>query len=202
MKQPWQNYVIRMQTHYGPLVSQYGASYQAVDWGSPTSQKLRFQTLLEVGNYLETSILDLGCGVGQLVEYLAASGFQGQYLGLDVLAEMVTCARQTYPGWKFEEGNILDVEDGYVDYVIGSGLFTFGSEELMQSTISSMFRVCRKAVAINSLSLWTDQMAAEEFYADPLSTLNFCRTITPWVVFRHDYLPNDFTIYLYRQQQK
>jgi hypothetical protein len=39
-----------------------------------------------------------------------------------------------------------------------------------------------------------------EFYADPVEIVRFCRSLTPWVVLRHDYLAHDFTVYLYRDR--
>ena len=41
-----------------------------------------------------------------------------------------------------------------------------------------------------------------EFYTDPLQTLAFCRTLTPWVTLRHDYHSRDFTIYMRKDQVK
>jgi hypothetical protein len=54
------------------------------------------------------------------------------------------------------------------------------------------------ALAFNSLSNWANDQEANEFYADPVQVLNFCRELTPWVVLRHDYHPRDFTVYMYK----
>ncbi|CDN13322.1 hypothetical protein RintRC_4207 [Richelia intracellularis] len=54
-------------------------------------------------------------------------------------------------------------------------------------------------MAFNSLSSWGTQKESGEFYADPLATVKFCRTLTPWVILRHDYMQHDFTIYMYRE---
>ena len=37
-----------------------------------------------------------------------------------------------------------------------------------------------------------------EFNADPLETVASCRRISPRAVLRHDYMPHDFTVFLYR----
>jgi hypothetical protein len=68
----------------------------------------------------------------------------------------------------------------------------------MQSMIERMFALATRAVAFNSLSTWSSDQQAGEFYADPLQTVQFCRELTPWVVLRHDYHPRDFTVYLYK----
>jgi RimJ/RimL family protein N-acetyltransferase/SAM-dependent methyltransferase len=195
-----QEYTKRIKTHYLPLIQQYGATFQAVDWGSHQGQANRFRILLEVGSIENATILDVGCGVGHLVEHLTTLNFQGKYLGIDILPEMVSCARESYPSYLFQEGSILDSDNDWKsDYVLGSGLFTFGDRELMEKTIQAMFEICNKAVAFNSLSNWAEKKESGEFYADPLATVQFCRTLTPWVVLRHDYMLHDFTIYVYRE---
>lgn len=195
-----QEYTKRIRTHYLPLIQQYGATFQAVDWGSRQGQTNRFRVLLEVGNIEDATILDVGCGVGHLVEHLSLLNFQGKYLGIDILPEMIDCAREAYPTYLFQAGSILESGNNWTaDYVLASGLFTFGDRELMEKTIQAMFESCSKAVAFNSLSSWAQNKESGEFYADPLATVQFCRTLTPWVVLHHDYMPHDFTIYVYRE---
>jgi RimJ/RimL family protein N-acetyltransferase len=192
----------RIQQHYLPLLQKHGSTFRAVDWGSSQGQNYRFKILLEVGDLLNASILDIGCGVGHLVNYLAEIGYQGNYVGIDTLPEMVAAALTSYPNWHFRTGDILGSESIWqADYVIGSGLFTFGDQKLMELTIEAMFKTCNHALAFNSLSSWATQKESGEFYADPLTTVKFCRTLTPWVVLRHDYMQHDFTIYMYRQPQ-
>ncbi|MDJ0677007.1 MAG: class I SAM-dependent methyltransferase [Calothrix sp. MO_167.B42] len=193
-------YTYKLKQHYLPLLQQHGSTFRAVDWGSSRGQTIRFQVLLEVGDVLNASILDIGCGVGHLVEYLAEIGYRGNYIGIDTLPEMVAAARVCYPNWQFQEGDILNSETKWqADYVLGSGLFTFGDKQLMEMTVKAMFNVCNQALAFNSLSSWATQKESGEFYADPLATVEFCRTLTPWVILRHDYMHHDFTIYMYRE---
>lgn len=189
----------RMREHYLPLLRQHGPTFRAVDWGSSEGQAERFRVLLGVGDCVRASILDVGCGVGHLVEQLAGRRFEGRYLGIDVLAEMVACARERYPGWRFETGDILGADPAWTaDYVVGGGVFTFGDFDVLKTTVTAMFAACTRAVAFNALSAWADRNEPGEFQADPLATVAFCRTLTPWVTLRHDYLPHDFTIYMYR----
>ena len=193
----------RMREHYLPLLREHGPTFRAVDWGSPQGQAQRFRVLLEIGDCQHASILDVGCGVGHLVEQLVTRQFQGRYLGIDTLAEMVASARERYPEWRFEEGDILASDAPWTaDYVVGSGLFTFSDLDLMKKTVTAMFAACTKGVALNALSAWADRKEPGEFQADPLATLEFCRTLTPWVTLRHDYMPQDFTVYLYRDANR
>jgi SAM-dependent methyltransferase len=195
-----QEYLKKIRENYLPLIQQYGHTYRAVDWGSSQGQIIRFRLLLEVGNLFDASVLDVGCGLGHLAEYLSKINFKGRYLGIDILEEMITSASTYHATRQFEKGNILAPAPHWVsDYVLGSGLFTFGDQELMEHSIRAMFKICKKAVAFNSLSSWADKQDPQEFHADPLAVIQFCKTLTPWVTLRHDYIRHDFTIYMYRK---
>lgn len=194
-------YEDKLRKHYTPLLEKYGSTYQAVDWGSEKGQSLRLDILLQVDDLKRADILDVGCGVGHLVNHLKKSEFKGSYLGTDLLSDAVRAAEKTYPDWKFKACDVLtDSSDIVADYILGSGLFTFATWEQMKRFIASMFRISRKAVAFNSLSSWTNKQQSGELYADPAEVLSFCRTLTPWVTLRHDYMAHDFTIYMYREQ--
>jgi hypothetical protein len=66
-----------------------------------------------------------------------------------------------------------------------------------------MFALCRKGIAFNCLSTWgAADDGGSEYREDPLRCLAFCRTLSPYVVLRHDYHPGDFTLYLRRQAQR
>ena len=193
-------YATRLRRHYGPLVRAHGGTHRAVDWGSERGQETRFRVLLEPVNILDGRILDVGCGVGHLVDYLRNRRFTGEYLGLDLVPEMVAAAQCRHRGWTFREGKIPDaVVDFKPDYVIGSGLFNIANQRTLEQTVAAMFGVAGRAVAFNSLSTWGDQPVRGEFRADPLRVIEFCRRLTRRVVLRHDYMPHDFTVYLYRE---
>jgi RimJ/RimL family protein N-acetyltransferase/SAM-dependent methyltransferase len=194
------SYATQMREHYLPLLQRHGPTYQAVDWGSAQGQALRFRMLLEIGNVTAASLLDVGCGIGHLASHLKEINFRGNYIGFDLVPEMVQTASTLHPGWMFRADDLLATHDGpAVDYVVGSGLFTFASRAWLEQTVRQMFERCRIGVAFNSLSGWSENKQPGEFYADPTATLEFCRTLTPWVVLRHDYMPHDFTIYMYRR---
>lgn len=193
------SYCDRLRRHYAPLVAQHGDSHRAVDWGSAQSQQKRFHVLLEAADHRHARILDVGCGVGHLVDHLQAHDFAGRYLGIDLVPEMTAAAARRHPGWEFRTVTAIgEAVDFAPDLVVASGLFTFADETMLQDTVCALFATTRRAVAFNSLSNWMGGGEPGEFHADPVRVLEFCRTLTPRVVLRHDYLPHDFTIYLYR----
>lgn len=194
-------YATRLRRHYGPLVREHGASHRAVDWGSERGQETRFRVLLEPVNLLDGRVLDVGCGVGHLVDCLKNRRFAGEYLGLDLVPEMVATAQLRHRGWAFREGRVPEALENFEpDYVIGSGLFNLANQRTLEETVAAMFSVAGRVVAFNSLSSWGPNPVRGEFRADPARVMEFCRKLTRRVVLRHDYLPHDFTVYLYREE--
>ncbi|MFC7403865.1 class I SAM-dependent methyltransferase [Georgenia alba] len=59
-------------------------------------------------------VADVGCGPGYVTRYLNDAGVDA--FGIDLSPEMVTLARESYPGLRFEIGTMtdLDLEDGSV----------------------------------------------------------------------------------------
>lgn len=188
--------------YYTELVNRYGIDVQSLNWGSSESQKLRFSILSQVGPLKGAKVLDVGCGLGDFYAWLEKNDIMAEYTGIDITPAMVENARQRFPKTRFEVFNLLEDGCDIYDYVVASGIFTRRLREpitYLEKMIHRAYELARKAVAFNSLSSWATDQEANEFYANPLAVLGFCRTITPWVVMRHDYLPHDFTIYMYRR---
>lgn len=193
---------------YQRLFDEHGQSHKTLNWGSREGQHLRFRILAGIGQLEGKRILDVGCGLGDFAGWLAQNNIRADYTGLDLTPELVEQARKNYPGLKFVQGSILDeslLADQKFDFVFASGIFytySMGGDAWLRAAVSRMWRLCNEGVAFNSLSAWAENHDADEYYADPPSTLEYCRTLTPWVAIRHDYHPRDFTIYLSRRARE
>ena len=193
------DYIDKLRSHYAPLVSKCGDSYRAVDWGSSSSQHKRFDILLNSTDWQHKRILDVGCGVGHLAGYLDKHGFDGCYLGVDMVPEMIQKCRNYHKAHDFE--SIINLEEAKsfdADLVIASGLFTFADQQRFKQTISQLFDLTSDVLAFNSLSSWAKNQVQGEFYAHPITTFEYCSTLSTCVTIRHDYMPHDFTVYLYK----
>jgi SAM-dependent methyltransferase len=187
--------------YFSRLVEQHGTDPRALDWGSRESQRLRFGVLAGIGPLHGVSVLDVGCGMGDFFGWLTENGLRVDYTGVDITPPMIEIARRRFPDARFEVGNLMDGAPvgGPFDYVFASGLFYLRRTEardFLQWAVARMFSLCRKGVAFNSLTAWAPRQEEGEFFADPVDTLAFCRSLTPRLLLRHDYHPQDFTLFL------
>jgi SAM-dependent methyltransferase len=192
----------RIANYYQDLVQKYGHDPRACDYGRPQSQEIKFRVLSEAMPVKGRSVLDVGCGFADFHRFLRERFGEVRYSGIDVCPAMVEEARRLDPGCEVKLANILDasIRERF-DLVTANGIFYLLGDEAwptMQEIVRRMYAVAEHAVAFNSLSSWAEDKEAGEFYADPAEVLQFCRTLTPWVVLRHDYHPRDFTIYMYK----
>jgi SAM-dependent methyltransferase len=192
---------------FSDSLRRHGQDYRALNWGSREGQENRFRILCEIGLANGDSLLDVGCGLGDLYAYLRLQGVAAEYSGLDITPDMIASASRRFREVPFRCGSLLDgfeAPSGGFDYVFASGIFYLREErpfEHLQASVARMFALARKGVAFNCLSAWSEAEGGE-YREDPLRCLAFCRSLTPWVVLRHDYHPGDFTVYLRKQGQR
>jgi len=85
--------------------------------------------------------------------------------------------------------------------VVASGLFGLdaeGARDRIQPTIERMFEWAVRGAAMNFLSCHTPMPVEDRVYVDPVEALQLGLTLTPAVRLDHSYLPNDFTLYLFK----
>jgi ubiquinone/menaquinone biosynthesis C-methylase UbiE len=190
---------------YDELIKKYGHSPQALGWGfQKGKQSLRFQILCEIGSLSNSSILDVGCGFGDLYGYLKHKKIPVKYSGIDLNKKMIEIGKIIYPQTKFETRDILmhKITKKY-DWVFASGITTFGfNYNLVKKMLTEMLRISKKGVAINFVGGVLDYKQKGIFYAEPEKIYKITRVLSNRVSIRHDYGPYEFTLYLYKNNFK
>lgn len=182
--------------------------YQAADWGSQASQQRRFEVLAEIGALDGAALLDVGCGCGDLLHWLRARGWRGEYTGIDISDAMLGRARAAAPGARFERAGVLDLAAqpaARFDWVLASGIFarrTHAPEVFLERALVAMLRATRRGVALNCLSSVGRSAEPGEWRCDPRLALSIARhragDLGGTAVLRDDYHPGDFTLHVYR----
>jgi SAM-dependent methyltransferase len=201
----------------------HGEDARKVAWRSVHDQELRFENLLEAlddDGDAPSSVLDVGCGLGDLVGYLARTGRRvSRYVGLDVVPEMVAQAQarwpqEAYPWASFEERDLLRAPfapEERFDLVVCSGGLTVKEpqhERFVRQMLSAMLDAARGAVAVNFQSTRAyrvNPLARQDedlYHADPLALYAVCRDLCRWTSLREDLLATDLTIYMYQDHSR
>jgi RimJ/RimL family protein N-acetyltransferase/SAM-dependent methyltransferase len=193
--------------YFTERAEQFGNDVRTLNWGSKASQEQRFAVLANIGDLNNKSILDVGCGLGDFYGWLEKQHIKTDFYGIDITAKLIEMASERFPSATFEAGGLINQPHfaHEIDFVFASGIFCLRQDkpfQYMSEMISIMFKLCRIGIAFNSLSIWSPEQDVGEFYADPLETIAFCKTLTPWVALRHDYHPRDFTIYMYKGKNR
>ena len=196
-------------------VRRFGFGYRALGFGRRSSQEKRFGALAALGDFDGASVLDVGCGFGDFLAWLRARGVQPRYTGLDITESMIERCRKRFAEGKdegsarFAEGSARFIvgdaltwqPDAQFDYVIASGIFGYNAKDTrarIQPTLERLFAVATTGLAVNFLSGCAPTRSPGRLYVHPADVLQYALRLTPAVRLDHTYMPNDFTLCLYR----
>lgn len=152
-----------------------------------------------------SSILDIGCGYGDLYGYLRSTGWNGRYKGVDVNPALIEEGRKRYPKADLE---IMDIQEHLpseqFDWCAACGVLSARVEDVaylthLKDLLSRMWNISRQGLMFNLLSPLADYVHpfhARPPFADVLAIVN---GITNRFTLKHDYMPFDYAIYLYKE---
>jgi SAM-dependent methyltransferase len=184
----------------------YGVGPAALYWSSREIQELRFSVLADIGLQSGDSVLDVGCGFGDLWAYLQGQGIEVDYTGIDLSPELVAAGREQYPDLKLMEGDIFDLNPAPAsyDFVLLSGALNENLNDdgaYARRVIARMVEASRRGVALNLLNAnhqWTaGRWNLQSF--DPAEMLAYCQDLSSHCEYRDDYLDNDFSVFLHTE---
>ena len=170
----------------------------AVGWlDGRTNQAKRFETLVDIGIESGDSVLDVGCGVGHLIDHFNNIGLEVEYTGIDTNRYAIEQAQKIYVNETFIHGT-LDVIDETYDWGLASGVFNYEFPKLeMLETVNLLMSKVDKGVAFNLLN-GSKKYSSEsyEYYlpVEIFSALN--RRGALCSVVQNYGIENDFTIYI------
>jgi len=187
--------------HRNMIALHGSASSYALGWRDQESQAIRFRALAAIANLNDRTILDAGCGYGNLLPYLSNLYQLAHYTGIEQIPELLDNAISLYghlPRTTFISGNFLEGGLPVADYVLACGSLNYGSTDpgFIYQAISHLYQHCSRGFGFNLLRT----VPAGGYLAayDPQNIEQYCHTLTKQVVLKTDYAKEDFTIFLYR----
>ena len=182
-----------------------GRDIDLLRWPNAPDMALRYATLLSAIDFTQWSaerplkLLDFGCGLGLLIEYLSANSLLDRvdYTGVDLLEPMLEEARRRWPGHRFDRRDVRDEPYGaeQFDFCIVCGVFTakYSDDhgetlELAQDTLKALWPSVKLGLAFNSMSKHVDWERDDLFHWPLDDIMAFCkRDLSRHVAFNLDY---------------
>lgn len=186
---------------YREKITAYGVgTTSSVNWNSFHTQFMRFKVLCDIGDLNGASILDFGCGNGDLYAYLQMRFRNVTYLGVDIVEEFIQFAKQR---WGESEFLLIsnEIPKEEFDYIIASGAFSYnypGAVNDYLITIKSLFAKSRRGMAFNVLSDKFEKSNGPYLAYDIGFLEAEIKKITSKYEIIDGYLPNDITIHMLR----
>ncbi|MGH7156905.1 MAG: class I SAM-dependent methyltransferase [Candidatus Saccharimonadales bacterium] len=183
---------------YENSLKQYGPGPKALLWWDYKSMAIRFRELVKEVPVEGKSILDAGCGMGDLLPYLYAKSPDFKYLGVDKTKGFIEIAKLRYEGHEFRVADPFNRPIGMFDVLLSSGVMNGNFEDWLakrHKMIVALFDQTGEVLAFNMAGgLKPAQDDSLIAYANAQQIFDFCKTLTPYVKLKTDYLPRDFTI--------
>jgi hypothetical protein len=175
-------------------------SPQKVGWANKFDQEIRFKILLDIGVKPGDSLLDWGCGLGHLIDYMKTNNIEGVvYNGIDINTFIINIAKNSFPEHNFDTATIGDVTNNY-DWIIASGIFSFGVDiDDIVNDVSKAYSIANKGVAFNCLLPLQPFIESGFSVYDPKEVLDVLSDIYPNVYLIEGYTNDDFTIYITKE---
>ena len=192
-----------IKSYYEPKLASILPDYAMLGWESEAAQRMRFDALIDNIPLDGQTILDVGCGLANLLEYLNQLKIKVRYTGVDILHEMIESVRAKKLSGEF---HCLDVFSSHpfqpssFDVIYASGIFNLNlgnNKEFFEHAMCEFSRLSRRYVVFNLLDNRSPAPEDTYFYYSPAEAIemiehNECRPKKIEIV--EQYLNNDFTV--------
>lgn len=199
----WLNFE-HLREDYDKSHEMYGAGPKALLWWDYRSMAIRFRELVKNVPVEGKTIMDAGCGLGDLLPYLYTKSANFHYIGYDRKPEFIEDARRHYEGHQFKVGDPMNNRLGLFDVVISSGVMNGNVKNWLkkrQKMIANLFDQTGEVLAFNMAGglkpIQDDSLIA---YADAKEIYEYCKTLTKHVKLNTEYLDKDFTITMFKKE--
>jgi SAM-dependent methyltransferase len=193
------------QERYSSRFAKYGATPKALGWDKG-KQDVRFDVLTSLYDFSEKSVLDIGCGFGDLLSVLNERASHFSYTGIDIVDDLVGHAKKVHPEFMFISGDFISYDfNQEFDYCIASGIFNHklmfqDSYDFIYQAMQKALQVARDGFAFDFLSDKVDYMHEHTFHSSPSKILDLAFTLSRNVVLRNDYMPFEFSLFIFKDE--
>ncbi len=196
-----------IKTYYEDNMSKNLPEYGILGWESEKAQQLRFDMLLSAVDLEGKSLLDIGCGTGNLLEYIISKGLNVKYTGIDILGKMIDLAKSKGLPGEFLHADIFKHSlfgAKSFDVIYTSGIFNLNlgnNIEFLKNAVGMFLELSRQAVVFNLLHKDSPDREDKYFYFSPDEVKELLEAYSDRIArvrFIEAYLKNDFTVVIHK----
>lgn len=187
---------------YKKSLTEHGQSPKALLWANYRIAAVRYKELVVDTPIEGKSILDAGCGMGDLLPFLYAKSSNFRYLGVDTSEGFIEIAKKRYEGHEFKVADPFAKKIGSYDVVISSGVMNGNVEDWLEKrkrAIAQLFGMANETLAFNmSGGITPAPNTALNAFAKLEEIQAFCASLTPKLIVRNHYSTKGFTIVMFK----
>jgi len=192
-----------IKSYYEENMAKGLPEYGILGWESEEAQHLRFDALLNKVGLNGKKLLDVGCGTGNLLEYIRSKGINVKYTGVDILEQMIDIAQKKKLGADFIKADIFReniFKDSSFDVIYTSGIFNLNlgnNRDFLKSALELFFRLSKETVVFNLLHTASPDREDKYCYFHPDEVREILEGFSDRiekVEFVEAYLKNDFSV--------
>jgi SAM-dependent methyltransferase len=197
--------------YYENLLKEFGFTSKSLGWNRD-NQRLRFEILLKNLNIGKIdSILDVGCGYGDLYFYLIDNNITiNKYIGLELVNEFYVETKKRLKD--FNNINIFNIDfldfNTSCDFIVGSGIFGVGNG-MHENMINYVDSIIKKSIDIATYGFSYNFLSSNSnikssnlnFHVDVNEISSVIRRYSPRFIIDHSYSPFEFTVTVFCNKQ-
>ncbi len=191
---------------YNERLSQFGYDLKTLGWGGDQArQELRFEKILEINNFIHNkkivSVLEVGCGFGDMGHFLAEYAPNVCYTGVDINPELIQIGKEKFPSLDLR---VMDIQEETIetyDLVCSVGIFNHqlsmqDEMEYIEEMLAQFFKLAKLGVAVDFMSTFVDFQHSGAFHMPEGQALRIAKKMTKRIILRNDYLDYEYCMYL------
>jgi SAM-dependent methyltransferase len=185
--------------------AQFARAPESLGWRAAT-QEVRFAAFMKgFSVVLPRSVLDIGCGFADLLAFLRARGWDGAYVGVDIVPEFIAEASKAFADDPHASFHCLDfmehAERLTADAAFSSGLLNHkrdtAHEDYIERFVTAVARASQCYAAVDFLSNTADRRRDDLFFHDAGRLLQIGLRLSKRAELDHSYMPYEFMLKLW-----
>jgi SAM-dependent methyltransferase len=189
---------VQIIKYHSDSIKRFGlGSHQALGWKEKENQLIRFNALVNGLPLEDSSVLDVGCGTGDLLQFFHDKNIKCDYTGIDQVKEFIEYAASKYEdkNSSFLLGDFCAADLNKYDFILASGAFSYRNPDpnFVYKMIARLFALSKKAFAFNLLE--NVELKEGNLVAyDKKEIMDFCEKLSSEVILKDNYVKGDYTV--------